>query len=161
MRINEHGETLLELTMAAGLAVLVIAALTITTIIGLRNSQLSQNQTQATKLAQEGLEKVRSLRSRNQTVCLVSNSPQNWDDLYASDFVKTEFKFGGSGCPEPATSLAVSSAPDLSPTNDLPFTRRIYLEKSSSNQITVTSLVSWTDYSGPHQTQLITILSNQ
>lgn len=149
--------------MAAGLAVLVISALTITTIIGLRNSQLSQNQTQATKLAQEGLEKVRSLRSRNQSVCLDLNSPIPWDSIFAADLAqKKEFKLNGVGCSDPSGNyLVTSAAPDLAPTSALPFTRRLYLQKTSPKQINVTSTVSWTDYSGSHQSELITILSNQ
>lgn len=161
--ITQSGETLLELTMAAGLAVLVISALTITTIIGLRNSQLSQNQTQATKLAQEGIEKVRSLRSRNQSVCLDLGSPMPWDSVFtASDFTNKEFKLNGANCSDPSGNyLVTSAAPDLSPTTSLPFTRRLYLTKTGSKQINVTSTVSWRDYSGPHQTELITVLSNQ
>lgn len=148
--------------MAAGLAVLVISALTITTIIGLRNSQLSQNQTQATKLAQAGIEQVRSIRSRNQSVCLSLNTPIFWDDLYGQSFTKKEFKLNGPGCSDPSGAyLVTSSSPDLTPTTTLPFTRRIYLEKTTAGQINVTSVVSWNDYSGPHQTELITLLSNQ
>lgn len=162
--VNQKGETLLELTMAAGLAVLVISALTITTIIGLRNTQLSQNQTQATKLAQEGLEHVRSIRSRNQTVCLLSG-PITWDNLLSSavQLNKTEFKQDVSTCDATAANLAITNSgnPDLSPTPQLPFTRRIYLQKTDANQITVTAQVSWTDYSGSHHSELITILSNQ
>lgn len=161
--LTQTGETLLELTMAAGLAVLVISALTITTIIGLRNSQLSQNQTQATKLAQEGIEKVRSLRSRNQSVCLDLNSPIPWDSVFtAPDFTSKEFKLNGTGCSDPSGNYLVTSAiPDLTPTTSLPFTRRLFLTKTGSKQINVTSIVSWRDYSGPHQTELITVLSNQ
>lgn len=164
MRINQTGETLIELTMAAGLAVLVVSALTITTIIGLRNSQLSQNQAQATKLAQQGIEQVRAIRSRNQSVCLVLNNPIPWDNLYTQEFPDKEkdYKINGTGCSDSSgTYLVLSTTPDLSPTQALPFTRHIHLEKTSPDQISVSSVITWSDYSGPHQTELITILSNQ
>jgi DNA-binding NarL/FixJ family response regulator len=45
-----------------GVAIIVVGALTFATIASLRNAQFSQNQAQATKLAQEGLEKVKSLK---------------------------------------------------------------------------------------------------
>lgn len=150
--------------MAAGLAVLVISALAITTIVGLRNSQLSQNQIQATKLAQAGIEEVRSIRSRDQSVCLAPNTPLPWDDIYGQNFSRSEFRLNGNGCTGATGSYLVytgDGTPDLAPTSQLPFTRRIYLEKTSSTEIMVTVTVDWNDYSGPHQSKLITILSNQ
>lgn len=70
--INENGQSLLELVIVIAVMVVVIGALTFATIASLRNAQFSKNQAQATKLAQEGLEWVRTGRDRNKSI---SNLP--------------------------------------------------------------------------------------
>lgn len=64
---SEKGQTLIELIVVIAVIIVVVAALTFATIASLRNANFSQNQAQATKLAQEGLEKVRILRDRDTT----------------------------------------------------------------------------------------------
>ena len=49
-------------------SVIVVGALVFAIIASLRNAQFSKNQSQATKLAQEGIEKVRSARDRGETI---------------------------------------------------------------------------------------------
>lgn len=66
MRIkNETGESLLEVIIAISVGILVVMALTIATIFSLRNAQGARNSAQATQLAQEGIERVRTGRDRN------------------------------------------------------------------------------------------------
>lgn len=65
---NQLGQTLIELVIVIAVLVLIIGALVSATIASLRNAQFSNNLTQATKLAQEGIEKVRSSRDRNKTI---------------------------------------------------------------------------------------------
>lgn len=71
---REKGQTLLELLVVLSVSVIVIGALVFATIASLRNAQFAKNQAQATKLAQDGIEKVRSGRDRNLTV-LVGSLP--------------------------------------------------------------------------------------
>ena len=59
---SHKGQSLLELVVSVGLLVVVVTALAVTMINGLRNSQFSQNQSQATKLAQEGLDGVKNVK---------------------------------------------------------------------------------------------------
>lgn len=61
---NEKGQSLLELVVSIAIAILVLGALTFAIITSLRNASFASNQAQATKLAQEGLENVRSTRDR-------------------------------------------------------------------------------------------------
>jgi hypothetical protein len=86
MEINNRGQTLLEIAVMMGVILIVVGGLTITVINGLKNSQFSQNQIQATKLAQEGLEKVKLISENNWQVC--NNTPvalQYWDDIWNND----------------------------------------------------------------------------
>lgn len=64
---GEAGQTLIELVIVVTVLVLIIGALVSATIASLRNAQFGSNQTQATKLAQEGIEKLRSSRDRNKS----------------------------------------------------------------------------------------------
>lgn len=62
------GQTLLELVAVVAVVIIVVVALTFATISSLRNSQFAQAQAQATKLAQEGIERVRAGRDRNSCI---------------------------------------------------------------------------------------------
>jgi len=66
--LNANGQSLLEVTVAVAIGTLVVAALTFATIFSLRNANFAKNSAQATKLAQEGIERVRSSRDRNQCI---------------------------------------------------------------------------------------------
>lgn len=60
---NSHaGQTLLEVVVAVGIALVVVGALTVAATNAVRNASLSRNQTQATRLAQDGIETARALR---------------------------------------------------------------------------------------------------
>src|SRR3989344_823335 len=66
--LNANGQSLLEVTVAVAIGTLVVAALTFATIFSLRNANFAKNSAQATKLAHEGIERVRSSRDRNQCI---------------------------------------------------------------------------------------------
>lgn len=171
--LTEKGQTLLEVTVAIGLAVVILGALTILTITSLRNSQFAQNQTNATKLAQEGLEEIRSMRDRNQdgSVCLISSgfNHYNWTELWGySCGSNCTFRLQSSGfCslnsgsfPAVASPYLQSIPPGTAEVINNKFTRKITIANYGSNQKKVTSQVSWNDSSGQHQTTLVTILAN-
>jgi len=65
---NNNGQTLLELVVVIAVIIIVVGALTFATIASLRNASFSQNQVQATKLAQEAIERVRIGRDRNKNI---------------------------------------------------------------------------------------------
>lgn len=161
--MNSYGQSLLELTIAIGVAVLVISALTFTTIIGIRNSQYAQNQLNASKLAQEGLEHIRSMRERIVPICY-NGTPFNWNEssFWSLDPNVGEprpFYIGNEG---PLCQLTDNAAlaPSESTINGI-FSRKIFIERISGDQTKkFTTRVSWTDYSGLHQSELVTYFAD-
>lgn len=178
---DEAGQTLLELIAVMAVAVLVVSSLTFATISSLRNAQLSKNQAQATKLAQEALEKVRAGRDRNLSFLsfsLGANTIANWNDPNL---------WGGSisaSCSpcyfnvEPTGGLKyLGVSPTLAETisnysgTQVAFTRVVLLSDSSSScltpqgsaacytvQKTATAVVTWTDFSGSRESRISTVL---
>ena len=159
--IGSKGQTLLELVVSLGLGLIVVSALVITTTSGLKNSQFSQDQAKATELAQEGLESVRTIADRNCKVVIGGNTyywynkaPLIWDNLHQ---LVGGPNFGFSTSPDPA----VCSLTEVSPPFELVdnrFRRHINLVRLGSD-IRVTAVVTWSDFSGSHNSSLITILS--
>ena len=78
-KTGEAGQTLLELIIVVSVSVIIIGALVFATISSLRNAQFSKNQSQATKLAQAGIEQVRIGRDRNQCVNILGTSVNSWN----------------------------------------------------------------------------------
>ncbi len=156
---NQKGQTLLEVTISVGVAVIIITALTIVTITGLRNAEFAQNQTLATKLAQDWLDQVRSFRDQNSTVCNADGSVTDWNSaggLFAQSCA--------SACTYLVKPASASCRLDPRPvggfdTTQKPFSKQISISDYGINQKKVTSLVQWTDFSGTHQSQLVEILS--
>lgn len=178
--VTERGQTLLEITISLGVAVVVVTALTIVTISGLRNSQFAQNQATATKLAQDWLEQVRSMRDQNATVCDPIRGVYNWNDLvtglYSSSpwnnncgssacyyVVRTNPPTGCTGNPNTTTATLLIPVTQNTPDTQGSFTRIVSIQNygipPDPRQKKVTSTVSWNDFSGPHSSILETILS--
>lgn len=96
---KQNGQSLVEVVVALSVAAVIITALLIVVITSLRNAQLSQTQSRATKYAQEGLEKVRAIRDRDGTVSSLtiasqansssrsctSGIPTKFSDLYCNN----------------------------------------------------------------------------
>lgn len=163
--VFEKGQTLLELVVVIAMGVIVVGALVFATIASLRNSQFSKNQTQATKLAQEGLEKVRGLRDRNQDNTVLYNDGTSTTSKF-SDLWDTQF-----GCTGGTINcyFVLNSSGNLIGGNATTFeslingfTRQIKLEDGSNYAVEkkITTLVNWTDFSGTHSSTLSTLLRN-
>lgn len=77
---SEKGQSLIEVIVASVVGILVVSALTFATIFSLRNANLAKTSSQATKLAQEGIERVRTGRDRNQCIrALTTTNVYSWD----------------------------------------------------------------------------------
>lgn len=157
---NSKGSTLLEVLVSLALVLFVVTALTITTINGLKNSQLSQNQLQATKYAQEGVEQIKQARERNCKIFVTGESdPYVWygpgQSIWNRSLGATDFKLNVSG-----TECNLNQV-NSEETIVSKFSRKITLQDDGSNsdRKKVTVKVSWTDFSGAHKSELITILS--
>lgn len=169
--LTEKGQTLMELIVAMSVSVIIIGALVFATVSSLRNVQFSKNQSQATKLAQEAIEKVRSARDRGESIggsfsigVAAINSwqdPDLWSQQISPNCVPNcYFKFGASGFQYlTAAGDIPSNAED--PLGDGKFKRVVILSDTSStfsSQKTITVIVRWTDFSGNHESKLTTIL---
>lgn len=60
-----RGQALLEITISLGIILVIVTVLTMAVLDGLKNSQFSQDQTQATKLAEETINTVKTIKARN------------------------------------------------------------------------------------------------
>lgn len=182
--IRQSGQTLIELIVVMAVSVIIIGALVFATIASLRNAQFSKNQAQATKLAQQGLELVRAGRDQNKSI---KNIPSANVDSWNGSTTNPTYSIWSypvySGCGSGAVGTAcylklISTGGVLtgelnwiSSSSSFPtsfaedvngqFKRAIIISDDSgtySVQKTVTAIVQWTDFSGPHQSQLTTIL---
>lgn len=170
---NEKAQTLLELTIVIAVAVLVIGALTFATIGSLRNASFAKNQSQATKLAQEGIEKIRSIRDRNTNIQTlnIGGSPSliPFMDLYNS-FISHDY-CSDAPCYFKLVSGVLNQVPGEKDYETIPggFSRQVQIfDKQSCPPTTncfkaqkeITVIVTWIDFSGVHQSKLTTYLRN-
>ena len=63
--LGEGGQTLVEVLLALGIAVVIITAITAVVISALDNAQFTRNQSLANAYAQEGMEVVRGIKDRS------------------------------------------------------------------------------------------------
>ena len=177
--LQENGQSMIEVIVAVTVGILVVTALTFATIFSLRNASFSKNQSQATKLAQEGIEWVRTGRDRNSNINNAVNisgctGVRLWSDIWSC-------QIQGSGlCDNPGPPVSKcyfyvnstgqldslgssSSFPSLAegiPSGNPVFRRVVILSDDSgyATQKTATVIVTWTDFAGAHESRLTTIL---
>lgn len=149
-----RGQTLIEVIVVITMGILVIVALVFATISSLRNSQFAKNQAQTTKLAQEGLEKVRILRDRD-TVGSMASPYSKFSDLWPIALAcpsSCYFYFNSLNVLISGTSVDFEN---ISAGN---FKRQFKIENYAVDQKKITSVVKWNDFSGDHESILTTIL---
>lgn len=175
---NQSGQTLVELVISMALILIVITAVTILTVKGLQNSQFSRNQVQATKLAQEGIEKMRTIRDNNYTVCGWSTSANTvapnglWSAVCPGSGCRYLLQQTAGTCGSTATSAlwinftASTTATENVTIGGVTFKRVITVTNendltgaATSNVKKVNVSVSWTDSGGAHNSNIETILS--
>lgn len=181
-----RGQTLIELVVVVAVIAMVVGALVFATIASLRNANLAQNQAQATKLAQEGIERVRTGRDRNECITNLSTNVNSWNGNSsnlscsgAGAIWDYQINNGNCGNPTATPSLfcyfnvtdqgtlnhltaspTMPAQAEVIPPDNM-FRRAIILSDDSSSyltQKTVTSIVIWTDFAGEHESRLTTIL---
>lgn len=156
---SEKGQTLIELIVVISVSILVVGALVFATIASLRNASFSKNQAQATKLAQAGLEKVRSLRDRDTDNSIVYNAGSTafkFSELWPITLScgiggSCYFYFNSLNQLKNGTSTDFESIAPY-------FERQFFIENNGPEQKKVTVIVRWTDFAGPHESRLTTIL---
>lgn len=167
---NENGQSLMEVVVALTVGILVVTALTFATLFSVRNAGFSKASVQATKLAQEGLERVRSGRDKNALITnnfkILGIDINDWND---PDLWSNQISPSCGGCQEYFKVNVDGKLQYLLPAPDIPsnaekigqFQRAIILSETqppSPTQKQVTAVVRWTDTSGPHESKLTTIL---
>lgn len=153
----------MEITVAIGLVVVVATALAVTTINGLKNSQFSQNQVQATKLAQEAVETVKIIRSRNCPVFYGSTSYVWYDSNGSQQLIWGNADDEINLVPKIDDPRLICELKDGVPEklNNDQFSRSVKLSnENSSTAVKLIVEVAWSDYSGNHKSQLTTILAD-
>jgi type II secretory pathway pseudopilin PulG len=155
---KEQGQSLLELIVVIAVGTVIITAIVFSSISSLRNNQLAKNQAQATRLAQEGLEKIRIARDRNQTIAGFPFSSL-WINTYTCP-ANCYFKFDSGG--QLVTTSATQQEVFTTGSDLEPFKRLVIIEEPSSGASSIeqkfTVTVTWTDFAGPHESKQTTIL---
>lgn len=168
LTINQQGQSLIEAVIVVAVGVVVMGSLVFATIASLRNAQFAKNQALATKLAQEGIEAVRSGRNRNAGITGLNIGTTSWDSdtlwnnrINSSCLDPCYFKLL-SGRQLQFLQAAQSTLPDSSKIDSSSiFKRVIQLSDDPSSYTTekrITSIVTWDDVTGTHQSKLVTIL---
>lgn len=157
---TQTGQTILEIIVVLAVLSLVLVGLVTVVLNGLRNSQFSKNQAQATKLAQEGLDSVRIMTSREgckvtslgNDYYWINESSLVWNNSQVLDANKIYYVHLAALC-----QLEEVTSPEVVENN---FKRSIKLEEDGApDRIRVTATVEWSDVSGAHESKLVTILA--
>src|SRR3990170_3653908 len=69
---KQSGQSLIEVLVALSIAAVVVIALVVLVLSGLKNAQFAQSQVKSTKYAQEAIDQVKTIRDRNGGV-LINN----------------------------------------------------------------------------------------
>lgn len=123
---GQNGQTLIEVLVALGVAIIVITAITVAVTSALSNNQFIKNQNLATQYATQGLEYVRQIRGSNYSTLLTYRELS-----YCLDQNSNLTPMAGS-CPQ---NVGI-------------FRREIDLQHNSaycSGGSRVTAIVSWSD----------------
>jgi len=147
LAVNNSGQSLVEVIAAIGIVLLILTGIITATTYSVRNARFAKTQSQATKLANELNEWIRSKRDE-----------LGWDtfkDEKAADP-------GSTYCFNDSTIS--SSWPSLGPClnyslNNI-FKREAILERVSDEHVTVKINVYWQSESGEHKSSLETYLTN-
>lgn len=140
----KRGQSLIEVVVSLGVAVILAVSLISTSLITQKTARAAKNNSQATKLAQESIEKIRVFRDRQSFSALTSDS----------------CLILNSGNVDPASwSLAGCVNGEIISTNNTNFERKIKIEDSSSNTKLVTVTVTWSEPGGVQTVKQQTFLS--
>jgi type II secretory pathway pseudopilin PulG len=156
---KQSGQSLIEVLVALVVASLIIVALVTLVVASLRNAQFAQNQTRATKIAQEAIDQIRTIRDRDDGF-----------NFRGTDSVQTFFVYDMGACGGKCyadlitvggnTQLTETASGDPIDVGD-GFQREIFFENYKDNEKKLTVKVYWTDASGEHESHIQTILTFQ
>lgn len=164
--MTSKGQSLLEVIVVMAVGIIVVGALVFATIASLRNAQFAKNQAQATKLAQEGLEKIRSLRNRDAEIGtdIEINKFSGLYTVYLSHDHCNDIS-GDAPCYfwfQPDSDLGQKLTQNSKDKFEIigPFERQVQISDDATwdSEKNITVIVRWSDFSGMHESKLTTVL---
>lgn len=181
MKLNQKGQSLIEIIIALGVVMIVTLGFTNITLTALRNSQHAKNQNQATRHTQEALEIIRVIRDLNYGVNVPTSGTvtQRWDD-YVWEIGDTNTRCTQLGGSFPVNSSSTgyflrtfnsgagcTREQILTGANTETFWRTIRMTARAFNtnapptatEVEITVTVEWDDSKGTNSVEASTILS--
>lgn len=142
--MSARGQTLFELVIAVGVAVLVVTGIVALVTLSLRNANFARDQAQATRYAQEALEWLRSERNNG------------WNTFYSRMATSLTWCFDvlSWSSPGPCGSGSVITGTKFA-------RRAVFSVVEANRSISAQVLVSWTDSQGTHQSKVETIFTSE
>lgn len=138
---KKTGQSLVELVVAVSISALIIVALLIGAVVGVRNVQFSRNQSRAMELNREASEWLRTERK------LGWSQLWAWGSTSGTTYCFEDLNFNKSGdC----------GNDDLI---DSKFRRQGVLKQSGSDKLEITITTSWQDPMGEHNETITTYLT--
>lgn len=158
MSDNEQGQSLVEVLVVVVLAAMMIVSLIAIILASLKNAQFAQNQTQATKIAQDTVDKIRVIRDDNKSTAIING---------VTSYCFTQL-FDNNTCVGTCYyKLASNTTLVFQPSavaEDLSggFSRLIQIHQlpsPSSDTANLIVTITWQDSSGAHSSDLETIIT--
>ena len=179
---KESGQTLIEMLIAIAVGTLIVASILGLATRASRNANSARTAGQASKLAQQGMEIVRNIRSVDEPGYIL-NPPlfcltcDQWSDLYGVDFPlgSTTFVLVKPGPPGACGPLSWclsdnSPGPETIVNDNQNFSRIVNIRDDGTDCTSnltyaeskeVTVRVSWTDPAGPHEINVVSCINNR
>lgn len=167
-KINyQKGQSLVEVVVALGIAVIIVIAFTSASINSIREAQFAKDQNQATRIAQKTLELVRAIRDQDNEVesdgstwtylwsTTLNNGPTQGRCYTLDDEALT---MEGTGCSSFVNQEITTREGD---TTARTFKRKIRITDDGSDPRikTIYVQVTWEDGRGTHAAEVNTILT--
>ncbi len=146
MKKHLSGQSLIEVIVSVGIAVVLAIAVISASLVSNKTARTAKTSTQATKLAEEYIEQIRVFRDRKGYSAL-SNEPTCYR-INMPDPDPTNWSLTTSGCPQTVNQSGIDFSRSL-----------IIADGSSANTKLITAKVTWVDSGGTQTVTSQTILS--
>lgn len=167
--LPQKGQNLIEITIAMAAIGIVLGGLVIVTLTGLKNSQFAQNQSKATKYAQETIDQIRSIRDQIGSHVRINSFNDSGDPITLEVSFNDEVLTDDSKCTfltpcyfsldiDNSLQEIRGTSTEISLPNDPQLTREIKLQKDGDGIPQLTVRIIWTDSKGLHESNLQTYL---
>lgn len=161
--IRQNGQSLIEVLVALSVAILVLGALVILVLTSLKNAQFAQNQAKATKYAQETMEKIKSLKDRDELINLTGQPNITFKTFLTGTSCSSSpccFNFISGQLTQVSYSISTGCLTET--LSDSQFKRQIIFTTAPAviNPKTLSVKVTWIDATGNHESNLETILAD-